>query len=822
MDNVYYWRKNQPVQNFGDYLSVFFMEELFHPLGASKSCVFIGGSVIDDLFVPESSGQDAAQSPSVIFWGSGLRTKNGLSEGRRDSVQILSVRGPHSASNLRLGASVPQGDPGFLLPALYAPKHAPEFANKSLCIPHFHDPRTDEELLAFSGCDLVLRPNLSAHSSELRRFIDAIASADFVLSGAMHGAVTASAYGRPFAFWDSGEIDLPFKWQDIAAQLGIPCCFSSTLSEGLDQYHRSIKPALEIPSLISSLSKAPFLIRSSALLKVIRHELSHKSTLSIEAKLDAIVSLFEQQADRAGSAGLEIEKEYAEIEALLKKSQDAYVSANDTVADLRKELEFQRERNKSLERREIARLQALRYSFEESRSWKLTKPLRAISHNSPGLKRNVRRSVKLARYLVTFQFAPIKRKLAQVLRSDRARKIAPVADQLISQIRFAPMGGIIEKAVKPSLPLILIVDSVYPRPDSDSGSVDAVNSISAFQGLGYQVAFLSSAEFETDSPNRVALENNGVFCPSARDFKSIERVFDAIGPRVDVCILSRVHAGGAFMEQVRRKCPQSKVIFNTVDLHFLKEERAAVLKGDRKALNLALGTKEREVALMRLADATIVVSEAEHRLINEIAPGSLVFTVPLAREVVRRRSEFSARNGIGFIGGYLHSPNIDAVHYFLDSIWPKVRKKLPDATFYAMGADMPVSLLNRQEPGFFPLGHVSDLASALGKVRVMVAPLRVGAGAKGKVATSLAYGVPCVASPIAAEGMGLIDRETILIGDTPDSFADQVIDLHTNSEKWNLISDAGMVLMENRFSLKANQERLSEVLAAVNARAHAR
>lgn len=821
MDYIYYWQKGERVQNFGDYLAEFFMEELFYPIGNAKNCVFIGGSVIDDLFVPEP--QHDNRETKIVFWGSGVRTKGGPSEHRRKGAQFLAVRGTATASALRLGAAVPIGDPAFLLPALYTPRPADGFVNKTVCIPHFHDQRSDEELRKLSECDEVLRPNLSSHTSELRRFIDAVGSAKFVLSAAMHGAVTAAAYNRPFGFWDNGEIDVPLKWEEIAEQLNVPLVFSSSLPEALANYEKSIRPAVRIPSLIASLSKAPFPIRPAALLNIVKFELANAPAEKALSRLESIISLFERQSEQQDDAVTDIGLGYADTHRRLAAAQETVADLRRELSEQKRELAFQVERGKSLERREELRLTSVRRTFEESTSWKLTKPLRAAARRIPDSARNGR-YFKLAKYLVTFQLDPIKQKLATSTRPARMRLRQILTKPVVARehaIESPPSSLPIKRdhtlKDKAGKRHALVIDSVYPRPNEDSGSVDAMNLILSLKALGYDVSFLPTAEFASDSPNKGALEEIGVSCPSSRNYASPEEVIKSLGRSVDVCILSRVHAGGAFMESVRRHCVDAKVIFNTIDLHFLREQRDANLKSDRKLLNLALRTKERELALIRLADATVVVSEAENDLLKQIAPGSPVYTLPLARAVVRSNVGFSERRGVGFIGGYAHTPNVDAVHHFLDSIWPIVRKQLPDVEFYAMGADMPADIINRREPGFVALGHVPDLADALSKIRVMVAPLRTGAGAKGKVATSLAHGVPCVLSPIAAEGMGLSNGKNVAVGETDEPFAAHVVEMYLNADKWAAMSEAGLALMEKEFSLDANTERISKLLLSAGA-----
>ena len=307
--NMVYWLKGQPIQNFGDYLSEYFRSRLFYGEGLSAPNIRLIGSCIDDglLQTPGSGDADDGPAPQagrgtkIIFWGCGLRRPDGLSERNRPVVEILSVRGPLTRSALRLGNLVPVGDPGLLLPALYDPQPSPSAHGTAILTPHFHDQRSDEELLKLSGCDLVLRPNIANELESVEHFIDQLVSARFVLTGSLHAAVAAAAYRRPFGFWESGNIDLPFKWQDFAASLSIPCEFFAEVKSAQQHYESAIFPALKLPVLWPTLSMAPYSVRAGAFARVIRRDveshgisvLEERASLALENRLDA------EQAGRA-------------------------------------------------------------------------------------------------------------------------------------------------------------------------------------------------------------------------------------------------------------------------------------------------------------------------------------------------------------------------------------------------------------------------------------------------------------------------------------------------------------------------------------------
>ncbi len=268
---IAYWRQGEATQNFGDFLAQYLFEELFLPVARYAAPAYLIGSVIADFLVPAAAGDHA---PPAIFWGCGARDETGLSAEAAERARILSVRGPLTASALRLGATVPQGDPALLLPALYTPKPDSARAGRTICLPHFWDRRTDAELRELSGCNQVLRTNLPNERQRLLELVDAIAASDFVLSASLHGAIVAAAYGRPFAFWHNGHLDLPFKWADTAALLSIPTIFATNLMEAKRAYRDQISPSLRLPRLTPLLTNAPFPLRPEAVLRILAFDLA--------------------------------------------------------------------------------------------------------------------------------------------------------------------------------------------------------------------------------------------------------------------------------------------------------------------------------------------------------------------------------------------------------------------------------------------------------------------------------------------------------------------------------------------------------------------
>ncbi len=335
-----YWLKGEENQNFGDYLTEFFCARLFYGVGLAAKVTHLIGSVMDDDWLARQIDTDlsltGSRTTKTVFWGCGLRSETSLSEKAQKQCTILSVRGPLTRSSLRLGISVPIGDPALLLPALHSPRQDAALVGRKALIPHFLDARADAELLALSGCDVVLRPGISRSFAAVEEFIDQVASAEFILAGALHGAIVAAAYGTPFAYWDSGQIDIPFKWRDFSESVGIPCEFHKTVDAGIRHYETEINGALKLPPLLPVLSVAPFPVRQDALVRVIAADierfgiasLRHRGGTKIQSALAAetwavparlIGALFEQS--RLEQMNNEHQSRIAQVNAELERSE---------------------------------------------------------------------------------------------------------------------------------------------------------------------------------------------------------------------------------------------------------------------------------------------------------------------------------------------------------------------------------------------------------------------------------------------------------------------------------------------------------------------
>jgi GT2 family glycosyltransferase len=279
--DIKYWKQGEHLQNFGDFLSQYFLQHLFYAQPTRGQVLHVIGSCIDDMFVPSDTAEPR------IFWGCGLRTPDGLSEDRFALAEILAVRGPLTRSALRLGETVPIGDPGLLLPALHKAARLNPPTGRALLVPHFHEKRSDLELQALTGCDEVLRPNIQNDLGAIDDFIERLVAADFVLTGSLHAAITAAAYGSRFGFWDSGDIDLPFKWEDFAASINIPCAFHVTRGAAEAHYDAELAPRLQLPVLWPLLVAAPLPVRPDAFASIVELDMRRHGTACFDLKVSS-------------------------------------------------------------------------------------------------------------------------------------------------------------------------------------------------------------------------------------------------------------------------------------------------------------------------------------------------------------------------------------------------------------------------------------------------------------------------------------------------------------------------------------------------------
>jgi glycosyltransferase involved in cell wall biosynthesis len=346
---------------------------------------------------------------------------------------------------------------------------------------------------------------------------------------------------------------------------------------------------------------------------------------------------------------------------------------------------------------------------------------------------------------------------------------------------------------------VLYIDALLPSPDQDSGSVRAVRTFAAMRALGWKVAF-AAGRLRAPEPDATRLRQAGVEVFARPWTDSIESLLRERGDEFDVVIIARYYVAGPLIGMVRRHAKRALLVFDTLDLHYVRNRRLAQLKGSPAMAVSAEAIYREELECVRASDVTWVVSDVERDTLLREVPGATVLVQSNVHDAVGGGKPFAAREGLLFVGGFGHPPNVDAVTWFVDDIVPRLREQLPGVQVYVIGSNMPrvVEMLARD--GVQVLGFVPDLEPWLDHCRISVSPLRYGAGVKGKVNQAMAHGLPVVATRISVEGMNVIEGEEVLVQDEPDAFAEAVVRLYRDEALWNRISRGGLENIRRHFS----------------------
>ncbi|CTQ75526.1 glycosyltransferase [Roseibium alexandrii] len=358
---------------------------------------------------------------------------------------------------------------------------------------------------------------------------------------------------------------------------------------------------------------------------------------------------------------------------------------------------------------------------------------------------------------------------------------------------------------------IMVLDAETPQPDKDSGSITAFFQMKILTELGYRVTFVPENLF-AQGKYAANLERLGVEVIAYPHERNLREYILKNGAAFDCFILSRASAGAKYFNEIRDAFPGKPIVFDTVDLHFLRMQREYELTKDTALLDPIWDMRELELGTIRKADATILVSEFEiEYLKNEIGPFPSVL-LPLIYEEYENPPPFKERSDIAFIGGFRHPPNLDAVEFLTQEIWPRFREHDTGAKLHIIGSHMPAEMQELACEDIIPVGFVEDLESYLANIRFTVAPLRYGAGVKGKVGNSLRMGVPVVATPVASEGMGLEHGKHLIVADKPDAFAEGMNNLYNKESEWTGLSLTGRSFVMSKFGYPAAKARLADLV----------
>jgi len=362
---------------------------------------------------------------------------------------------------------------------------------------------------------------------------------------------------------------------------------------------------------------------------------------------------------------------------------------------------------------------------------------------------------------------------------------------------------------------VLVIDACMLTPDQDSGSVRMQSLLEVLTALHCKTTFVAD-NLEFREPYVGALQQLGIEVLFHPYVSSMADLLAARGPEFDVVIVSRHYIAAKHIDAVRQFAPRALVVFDTVDLHFLREERLAELEGTAPSKAAARAKREEELAMIRKADVTLVVSTVEQKLLHELLPESRVMILSNIHEPMAGGKPFADRDGLVFIGGFQHPPNTDAVLWYAQEILPRVRAQLPGVKTYIVGSKVPATIQALASDDLIVTGYVPDVTPYFNGCRVSIAPLRYGAGVKGKVNSAMSHGLPVVATSTSVEGMHLRPEEDVLVADDPAAFADAIVRLYRDEALWHRLAAGGVDNIRRHFSRDVARKAVKQLVALAN------
>ncbi|WP_353148971.1 glycosyltransferase [Chryseobacterium sp.] len=371
-------------------------------------------------------------------------------------------------------------------------------------------------------------------------------------------------------------------------------------------------------------------------------------------------------------------------------------------------------------------------------------------------------------------------------------------------------------------PNILILEEHMPQPDKDSGSRRFLEIVKILQKNNHRVILGIKQLNEEDETYIDFFRGMGV--EVCKDYvntqNKIVKVLDQVKEAlhyVDIIWIFRPIGFDFWYGKIKNDISGKKIIYDMVDLHYLRMEREnkyiEVTKTRRKEMKFF---REKEYFGMEKADVVISISDEEKKIVSDQGiKNEKIFTVSNIHEPVKSKNvDYSAREGILFIGGFYHMPNMDAVKFLREDIMPLVWDKDPSIKVYIVGPNFPEEIKKKYNSDKFQiLGYQKSVDYWFENSRIFVAPLRYGAGVKGKIGQALEFALPIVTTGIGAEGMDLEDGKTACVSDeSPQNFANKILELYNNENLWQTLHKNNLLPLA-RFSVEQQEKNIKNLLS---------
>ena len=349
---------------------------------------------------------------------------------------------------------------------------------------------------------------------------------------------------------------------------------------------------------------------------------------------------------------------------------------------------------------------------------------------------------------------------------------------------------------------ILVIDHYVPHYDQDAGSRCIYMYIKLFLQMGMKVVFLGD-NFYPHQPYTSELQQLGVFVLYGNYYyNNWKDWLRDNGKYFDFVYTCRAHITIKYIDLLKR-FTNAKVFYFNEDMQHIREYRQYEITGDKALLIAAKGHEKMEMEISQKADVLHVVGSYEHDILSKLFPDKPVRNIPVYffEPLKNKDYSFENRKDILFVGGFNHAPNEDGVLWFYDNVFPKLLEAYPGLKWYIVGSKPTEKVTALNSKHIIVTGYISDeqLNSYYHSCRMCVAPLRFGAGVKGKVIEAAYNQIPLLTTPIGAEGLSL-EEDAFLVCPPDESFADQAVALYGDAERLVRLSENCVAFINNNFT----------------------
>ena len=358
---------------------------------------------------------------------------------------------------------------------------------------------------------------------------------------------------------------------------------------------------------------------------------------------------------------------------------------------------------------------------------------------------------------------------------------------------------------------IVVIDHFELTPDQDSGSLRMSRIVEEFVTMGFKVHFVSV--FGGRSPRWAeAACNRGIEILQGET--ELQTMLQTLKREIDFVFISRPEVFANIIDKVLLFAPEIPIVYDMVDAHGLRLHRKSVVTGSSVDAEAARHIEAIEIRAARIVDVVVAVSQSDldHlKKVTNLNTKSLIIPNVHIKPVDSQKS-FSQRKGILFVGGFQHDPNVDAAKFLVNEVMPKVEAIMGEVPVFIVGSKPTKEIFDLSSRTVSVTGWVEDLRPLYEQAKLFVAPLRYGAGVKGKIGESLSFGLPTITTSVGAEGMDVVPGIDLFIAETADEFAKLICEIYNNDALLENIAKNGSTKIESLFGQDALRDRLQELV----------